>query len=207
MSDVAPIPSTAGEAWSQAEPTAWEAFRADVHRYFRYARADTVWARARILLQTEGIWAIAVYRATCYVHREAPAPIRLCLRWPLALVGGAARFGLGIHLDPGAHIGAGLYIGHSGGIWVAPGAVLGRECNLAQGVTLGVGGTLRRGTPRLGDRVWVGPKATLSGPVQVGSGAVIGANSLVVSNVPDQGVAVGVPARVVAHTGSSALLG
>lgn len=155
------------------------------------------------MLQTEGIWATAVYRASCYVHREAPAPLRLCLRWPLAPVDGAVSFALGIHLAPGAHIGPGLYIGHSGGIWVAPGAVLGRECNLAQGVTLGVGGTLR-GTPRLGDRVWVGPKATPSGPVQVGDGAVIGANSLVVSNVPERGVAIGVPARVVARTGSSA---
>jgi serine O-acetyltransferase len=89
---------------------------------------------------------------------------------------------------------------------VAPGTVIGRERNLAQGVTLGVGGTVRRGTPTLGDRVWVGPKTTLSGPLQVGNGAVIGANSLVVSNVPERGVAVGVLARVVALSGSAALI-
>jgi serine O-acetyltransferase len=201
------MPSPPGDARRTPEPTAWQAFRADVQRYFRYARATTPWARARIVLQTEGIWAVAVYRATCYLRREAAAPVRLCLRWPMVLLGGAVRFALGIHLDPGARIGPGLYIGHSGGIWVAPGAVLGRDCNIAQGVTLGIGGTLRRGTPRLGDRVWVGPKATLSGPVQVGDGAVIGANSLVVSNVPERGVAIGVPARVVARTGSSALMG
>ncbi len=203
----APVPLRPAHAPGAPEPSAWQALHADVQRYFRYARATTPWARAGIVLRTEGIWATAVYRASCYVHREAPAPLRQCLRWPLAVVGGAARLLLGIHLDPAARIGPGLYIGHSGGIWVAPGAVLGRECNLAQGVTLGVGGTLRRGTPRLGDRVWVGPKATLSGPVQVGDGAVIGANSLVVSNVPERGVAVGVPARIVARTGSSALIG
>src|SRR5512142_666569 len=202
-----PIPLRPGQAPGSPEAGAWQAFRLDVQRYFRYARATTPWARARIVLRTEGIWATAVYRASCYLHRQAPAPLRLCLRWPLAVVGGATRYLLGIHLDPAAHIGPGLYIGHSGGIWVAPGAVLGRECNLAQGVTLGIGGTLRRGTPRLGDRVWVGPKATLSGPIQVGDGAVIGANSLVVSDVPARGVAVGVPARVVARTGSAALMG
>lgn len=202
-----PGPGPAPPPPVEREPGAWEAFRADVGRYFRYARATTAWSRARLILQTEGIWALAVYRASCWVHREAPAPLRAWLRWPTGAVGIAARLALGIHLDPGAHIGAGLYVGHSGGIWVAPGAVLGRECNLAQGVTVGVGGTVRRGTPHLGDRVWVGPKATISGPVLVGSGAVIGANSLVVSDVPERGVAVGVPARVVAHTGSGALIG
>jgi serine O-acetyltransferase len=190
-----------------AAPPAWACFRADLERYFRYARAEGALARLRLVVQTEGIWALAVYRLSRHVHTEAPAAVRLALRWPLAVVGGALRLALGIHLDPAARIGPGLYIGHSGGIWVAPGSVIGRECNLAQGVTLGVGGTVRRGTPTLGDRVWVGPKATLSGPVQVGNGAVIGANSLVVSSVPERGVAVGVPARVVALSGSAALIG
>ncbi len=196
-----------GDDLAEVERPAWESFRADVGRYFRYARASSLWTRARIVTHTEGIWALAVYRASRWLHREASPPMRLGLRLPLAAVRGALRLALGIHLDPAARIGPGLYLGHSGGIWVAPGAVIGRDCNLAQGVTLGVGGTLRRGTPRLGDRVWVGPKATVSGPVVVGSGAVIGANSLVVSNVPERGVAVGVPARVVALSGSGALIG
>lgn len=203
-----PTPVRSGPApVVEAEPPAWESFRADLDRYFRYARAASLWSRARIVARTEGIWALGVYRATRWLHREAPAPLRLALRLPLSAVRGALTMALGIHLDPAARIGPGLYIGHSGGIWVAPGAVIGRECNLAQGVTLGIGGTLRRGSPRLGDRVWVGPKATLSGPLVVGSHAVIGANSLVVSNVPERGVAVGVPARVVARSGSGALIG
>lgn len=205
----ATFPGAAGVAdpGADVERPAWESFRADVRRYFRYARAQTFWEQARIVAQTEGIWATAVYRAGRWLHREAPAPVRACLRVPLAAVREVTRLALGIHLDPACRIGPGLYIGHSGGVWVAPGAVIGRECNLSQGVTLGVGGTLRRGSPRLGDRVWVGPKATLSGPLVVGAGAVIGANSLVVSNVPERGVAVGVPARVVATSGSGALIG
>jgi serine O-acetyltransferase len=189
------------------EPGAWQCLREDVGRYFRYARAQGTWERIRIITQTEGIWAIAAYRAGRYLREEAPAPVRSALRLPFALVREGLRLAVGIYLDPSARIGPGLYIGHSGGIWVAPGSVIGRECNLSQGVVLGVGGTLRRGTPRLGDRVWVGPKATVTGPVQVGDGAVIGANSLVVSNVPERGVAVGVPARVVALSGSKALIG
>jgi serine O-acetyltransferase len=197
----------AADPGADVERPAWESLRADVGRYFRYARAESLWARARIVALTEGIWATAIYRAGRWLLREAPVPVRFCLCVPLAAAREVMRLALGIHLDPASRIGPGLYIGHSGGVWVAPGAVIGRECNLSQGVTLGVGGTLRRGSPRLGDRVWVGPKATLSGPVRVGSGAVIGANSLVVSNVPERGVAIGVPARVVALSGSGALIG
>jgi serine O-acetyltransferase len=201
------VPAPEEDPPSPAEPSPWGAFRADLERYFRYAQATTPWARARTALLAEGVWATAFYRFSHWARGRAPSPVRLCLHWPLTLAGGALRLAVGIQLSPWARIGPGLYIGHSGGIWVAPGTVMGRECNLSQGVTLGIGGTMRRGAPRLGDRVWVGPKATVSGPVHVGDGAVIGANSLVVSNVPERGVAIGVPARVVARTGSLALIG
>jgi serine O-acetyltransferase len=188
-------------------PGAWAAFQADLGRYFRYARAERLWERVRIAVHTEAVVALAVYRFGRWLREEAPAPARLALKLPHTLAHEAVRLALGICLSPEARIGPGLYIGHSGGIWVAPGAVIGKDCNLSQGVTLGIGGTVRRGAPHLGDRVWIGPKATVSGPVKVGDGAVIGANSLVVTNVPEKGVAVGVPARVVASSGSGALIG
>lgn len=186
---------------------ALECFRADLGRYFRYARLDGFWEKVRLAVHTEALLAIAVYRFGQWLRCEAPAPARLALKPLHSLAHEGVRLAVGICLSPGATIGPGLYIGHSGGIWIAPGAVIGRECNLSQGVTLGVGGTVRRGAPTLGDRVWVGPKATVTGPVRIGSGAVIGANSLVVTNVPERGVAVGVPARVVATSGSDALVG
>jgi serine O-acetyltransferase len=207
--EVAPLrsaPAAAGDAAVDA-PGAWRALRADVARYFRYARIEGRWERIRLVIQTEAIWAIATYRAGRWLRGEAPPAPRRVLRLPYALVHQVVRLAVGIYLDPGARIGPGLYIGHSGGIWVAPGAVIGRDCNLSQGVTIGIGGTVRRGTPTLGDRVWIGPKATVSGPIRIGSGAVIGANSLAVTNVPEKGVAVGIPARVVATSGSGALIG
>jgi serine O-acetyltransferase len=203
---VAPVrPGERAEA--AAEPGAWASLRADLGRYFRYARAETAWERLRVAVHTEAVAALAVYRLGRWLREEAPAPARAALKLPHSIAHEAVRLALGICLSPEARIGPGLYIGHSGGIWVAPGTVIGSHCNLSQGVTLGVGGTVRRGAPSLGDRVWVGPKATVSGPVKVGSGAVVGANSLVVSNVPEKGVAVGVPARVVAYSGSGALMG
>jgi serine O-acetyltransferase len=199
-----PVPAIAAE---DPVPGAWACLRADLERYWRYARADTPWAKVRLAVQTEAVWALATYRVGRWLRTEAHPAVRLALRVPFAVAHHAVRLAVGIELDPGARIGPGLYVGHSGGIWVAPGAVIGRDCNLSQGVTVGVGGTVRRGTPALGDRVWVGPKATISGPVKIGSAAVIGANSLVVSNVPERGVAVGVPAKLVALSGSDALIG
>lgn len=180
------------------------AFAQDVARCVAYASRRP---RLRELLGVGGLWALAAHRLGTYRREEAGRVLRAALAIPHALGGGVARLVFGIHLSADARIGPGLYIGHWGGIWVAPGAVLGRECNLSQGVTIGVGGTARRGTPEIGDRVWMGPGATASGPIRVGDGAVIGANSLVVADVPENAVVVGVPARVVALTGSAALIG
>lgn len=207
MSQAVTVTPLAAVSAPDVERPAWESFVADVRRYLRYAGAKTFRERARIILHTEGVWASAVYRTDRWLLRQAPPLARRLLRWPVGVWRGVSKLALGIYIDPQARIGPGLYIGHSGGIWVAPGAVLGRECNLSQGVTLGLGGSVRRGAPQLHDRVWIGPHATLSGPVVVGRKAVIGANSLVVSNVPERGVAVGVPARVVAFSGSDPLIG
>lgn len=204
MSDAATTP---GPVAAEELAGAWECLVADLARYWRYARADSAWARIRLIVQTEAIWAIATYRLARYLKTEAHPAVRLALKVPCAVAYQTVRLAVGICLDPGARIGPGLFIGHSGGIWVAPGAVIGRDCNLSQGVTLGIGGTLRRGSPVLGDRVWVGPKATITGPVKIASFSVVGANSLVVANVPERGVAVGVPARLIALSGSDALIG
>ncbi|MBI4241868.1 MAG: hypothetical protein HY613_09140 [Candidatus Rokubacteria bacterium] len=88
---------------------------------------------------------------------------------------------VGIHLSPETEIGTGLFIAHFGGIWINPRAPIGAPSAV-------------RGAPALGDRVWIG------------SGAVIGANSLVTCNLPEDAVAVGVPARVLSYTGSANLL-
>lgn len=209
-----PAPGPAAPAVSAAAAPAagaWADFRADLGRYFRYAARHegyrSTWARLKLAARTEAVLALAVYRLGRWLRDEAPAPVRRGLLPGHAVLHELVRLAIGICLSPDARIGPGLYIGHSGGIWVAPGAELGRDCNLSQGVTIGIGGTVRRGAPAIGDRVWIGPKATLSGPVRVGSDAVIGANSLVVSDVPERGVMVGVPARLVSRSGSAALIG
>lgn len=177
--------------------------RADFRRYFKENGTLGLWEKTRVFLQTEALWAIMIYRFGRFLHHEAPSPIRTLLRYPFALTQLTTRLAVGVYIDPAADVGPGLYIGHSGGIWVAPGTRIGRNCNLNHAVTIGVAGRSRRGVPTIGDHVWIGTKATIAGEVTVGSGAVIGANSLVTSNVPENAVVLGVPARVLGISGSA----
>ncbi len=111
------------------------------------------------------------------------------------------KFGICIPCD--TPIGPGLYIGHHGGIVVNDEAVIGANCNLSQGVTIGmsVRGE-REGCPVIGDRVYIGPGAVIIGKVCVGSDVAIGANCVVTKDVPCSGVVAGVPGEVISFKGS-----
>ena len=112
------------------------------------------------------------------------------------------RYGISIPFD--TRVGEGLYIGHFGGIVVNHRSVIGRNCNLSQGVTLGaVHRGKRQGAPVVGDGVYIGPGAKVVGAVTVGDNVAIGANCVVTKDVPDNAVVVGVPARVISHDGAA----
>jgi serine O-acetyltransferase len=187
--------------------TARERWRADLRRYLDASHyRDGPLKRIRVVLMTEGLWAIAVYRFGQYLYGEAPRLLRLVLRAPYELLRKMVPIVVGIHLSPATRIGPGFYISHFGGIWNNPHAALGAQCTISHGVTIGAP-LPERGAPVIGDRVWIGAGAVITGPVRIESGAVVGANSLVTSDLPENAVAVGVPARVMAHTGSANLLG
>ena len=112
------------------------------------------------------------------------------------------RFGIGISYK--TKIGPGLYIGHQGGIVINEQVVIGKNCNLSQQVTIGVSRRGERaGVPTIGDNVYLGPGAKIFGQIQVGNDAAIGANCVVTRDVPDNGVAVGIPAKVISYEGST----
>lgn len=157
-------------------------------------------------METEAIWAIWTFRFGQYLQREAGPLSRFLFKVPHYLITKVVAWTTGIHLFPRSRIGPGLYIGHYGGIWINPIATLGANCSISQGVTVGFAAQNQDVGPELGDRVWVGPNATITGRVRIGSGAVVGANSLVVANVPENGVAVGVPAKIISYTGSKKLV-
>jgi serine O-acetyltransferase len=152
------------------------------------------------------VWAIVWFRFGQYLQTEAPRILCYVSYIPYKVIERVLQWMVGIHLHPSCRIGPGLYIGHYGGIWINPRATIGANCNISHEVTIGAVKQTPEAAPALGDRVWVGPNATISGPVRIGSGAVIGANSLVVADVPENGVAIGVPARLVGDSGSARLL-
>jgi serine O-acetyltransferase len=111
---------------------------------------------------------------------------------------------LGISIPPMTRIGPGLFIGHVGGIVVNGLAVIGRNCNLSHGVTIGQKNRGKfKGCPRIGDSVYIGPGVAILGSVVVGSNVAIGANAVVVDNVGDNEVVVGNPARRISTQGST----
>lgn len=146
------------------------------------------------------VWSIACYRLANWLHTNPPAlPVRLPLK-VLSFAGNKfCEVFMEMCIDPHATIGGGLYIGHIGGVHINPGAVLGRNCDLAHRVTVGASAMGRKGVPTLGDEVYIGTGAALVGKIKIGNGAKIAANTLVITNVPAGATVMGVPGRIVMH--------
>ena len=135
--------------------------------------------------------------ATIY-HRIAHWLYRRKLRFLARCVSQWSRFWTGIEIHPGATIGRRLVIDHGTGIVIGETAVIGDDCLLYQGVTLGgTGKDIGKRHPTLGNNVMVGCGAKLLGPFTVGDNARIAANSVVLRDVPQDATVVGVPGRVV----------
>jgi len=143
---------------------------------------------------------------TCYPglhalvwHRALAHPLwRAGLRWLARWMAHWGRWLTGIEIHPGATIGRRVFIDHGMGIVIGETAVIGDDCTLYHGVTLG-GTSWKKGKrhPTLGRGVVIGAGAKVLGPVEVGEGAKIGSNAVVVRDVPAEATAVGIPARVV----------
>lgn len=104
----------------------------------------------------------------------------------------------GIEIHPGATIGKRLVIDHGMGIVIGETTIIGDDCLLYQGVTLGGSGKEKgKRHPTLGNNVLVGAGAKVLGSFTVGDNARIAANAVVLNEIPENATAVGVPARIV----------
>lgn len=112
------------------------------------------------------------------------------------------RFFTGIEIHPGATIGKGLFIDHGSGVVIGETTIIGDDCLIYQGVTLGgTGKDTGKRHPTLGNNVMVGSGAKILGPFTVGDNARIAANAVVLEAVPANSTAVGVPAKIVRKNG------
>ncbi len=134
------------------------------------------------------------------VHRLAHTLYKKDFRLLARLVSHLGRAVTGIEIHPGARIGEGLFIDHGMGVVIGETTVIGDDCHLFQGVTLGGTSTKRtKRHPTLAKGVVVGAGAKIIGAVTIGDNAKIGAGSVVVTNVPPNATVVGVPGHVVAY--------
>lgn len=107
-----------------------------------------------------------------------------------------------IEIHPGAQIGRRFFIDHGTGVVIGETAVIGDDCTIYQGATLGgTGKDKGKRHPTLGNNVMVGAGAKVLGPFKVGDNSNIAAGSVVLSEIPENSTAVGSPARVVRQNG------
>lgn len=142
-----------------------------------------------------GYWAIRVYRfgQTTIGRRGVRSKARHGLYFLLYSV---IRLATGIDIPRTVRVGQRVMIHHFGGIIIHPQVVIGNDCVLRHGVTIGE----RKpgaGVPIIGDRVEFGAYAQVLGAIEVGDGARLGSLSVVLEDVPPGASAVGVPARIV----------
>jgi serine O-acetyltransferase len=175
-------------------------FRADVERYMLMENKSWIY----VVLNRQGLWALAEYRFSRWACTKIHVPvIRQVLRLFCHVWHKLIEITTGIDLPYQADIGKGLYIGHFGGIIVNPSVKIGEYCNLSQDITIGIAGRgEKRGSPTIGDRVYVGSGARLIGRITIGNDVAIGANAVVTKDLPDNAVAVGVPAKIISYEGS-----
>ena len=161
-----------------------------------YQRRDPA-ARSKleVFLLYPGVHAVLYHRAANWLYRHH------CL-FPARCVSQWSRFWTGIEIHPGATIGRRLVIDHGMGIVIGETAEVGDDCLIYHGVTLGgTGKDQGKRHPTLGNNVLVSTGAKVLGPFKVGDNSRIAANAVVLSEIPPDSTAVGVPARVVRIAG------
>jgi serine O-acetyltransferase len=112
----------------------------------------------------------------------------------------------GIELPCEVTLGRRFRIDHFGGIIISGDAVFGDDCVIRNGVTVGLKHAGQRGAPVLGNRVDIGAGAKILGAIHIGDDVLIGANAVVLTDVPPNCIAVGVPARVLSRGSVSAAI-
>ena len=159
------------------------------------ARDPAARSRLEIFLLYPGVHAIIYHRIAHFLY---------CHRWFFLarFISQWSRFWTGIEIHPGAKIGRRLVIDHGMGIVIGETAEIGDDCLLYHGVTLGgTGKDHGKRHPTLGNNVLVSTGAKVLGPFKVGDNSRIAANAVVLSEIPPNATAVGVPARTVRIAG------
>lgn len=173
-----------GPRWHQQLPLV-----NDFQAIFERDPAATNWVE--VLLCSAGFHAIALHRlAHALYQQQLPLVPRL--------ISHLSRLLTGIEIHPGAQLGHGVVIDHGMGVVIGETAIVGDNVLIYQGVTLGgTGKEIGKRHPTVGNHVVIGAGAKVLGNIHIGDAARVGAGSIVLTAVPANCTAVGVPNRIV----------
>ncbi len=152
-----------------------------------------------IILTYSGVHAVINHRIAHWLNKKK---VPFLPRW----ISQVSKFLTGIEIHPGAKIGRRLFIDHGMGVVIGETTIIGDNCLLYQGVTLGGTGKERgKRHPTLGNNVIVSAGAKVLGSITIGNDVVIGAGAVVINPVPDGCTVVGVPGKIVKIKGEKVL--
>lgn len=176
----------------------------DIAKYKMYSGKSAL----LLVLTQQGLWAIITYRFYNHIYEsKVPSFLKKIMLFFGVIAQKWIEIVTGIQLPYSAKVGNSFYIGHFGHIIINANAVIGNNCNISQGVTIGVSGRgENRGVPVLQDNIYVGANVTVAGKINIGSNSVLGANSLVVKDVDANTTVLGVPAVKINDNDSSAYI-
>ncbi len=161
------------------------------------ARDPAARSRLEIFLLYPGVHALIFHRVSHWLWRHH-------LRFLARLNSQIARHCTGIEIHPGATIGRRLVMDHGMGVVIGETAEIGDDCLIYHGVTLGgTGKETGKRHPTIGNNVMIACGAKVLGPFAVGDNARIASNAVVLSEVPEDATAVGIPAQIVKIAGRS----
>ncbi len=143
-----------------------------------------------VILCYPGLHAIWLHRIAHFFWQKG---FKLVAR----LISHLSRFLTGVEIHPGAKIGLRFFIDHGSNVVIGETTEIGDDVLIYQGVTLG-GTTLekKKRHPTIGNNVIIGAGAIILGPIKIGNNARIAAGSVVVKDVPDNAIVIGVPGRI-----------
>lgn len=144
----------------------------------------------------QGFWALVVYRFGRWRYGVRPLPLRKLCSLVYRILYKLVQIVTGIELPCEVELGRNFVIDHFGGIVVSGYARFGDNCRIRNGVVVGLARTDDPCAPVIGDNVDIGAGAKVLGRIRVGNNVLIGANAVVTRDVPDDSLAVGIPAVI-----------
>lgn len=186
---IAHAATTAETSAARQAPSLWRFWQEDISSVF--ARDPAARTTLDVIVTYPGVHAILLHRISHRLWQRKWCFSARCLAY-------WTRLFTNIDIHPGAVIGMRFFIDHGAGVVIGETAVIGDDCTLYHGVTLG-GTSWNTGKrhPTLGNRVMIGAGAKILGPITLHDDSRVGANSVVIADVPSRQTVVGIPGRIV----------